>query len=62
VSPPPKGAQPGRTAEALRPQYRVNNDQFRAVLVGKDGGAKLQASKPVPASRLFALTGSMPMR
>lgn len=57
-----QGRQAGRTAKTLRPLYRANNDQFRAILVGKDGGAKLQASKPVPASRLFALIGSMPMR
>ncbi len=56
------GQGPGRSALALRTAYGIDNDQFRAILIGKDGGAKLWSSKPVSAARLFGLIDSMPMR
>ena len=56
------GREPGRSAQALRAAYGVNNGEFRTILVGKDGGAKLRSSKPVSAYRLFGLFDSMPMR
>ncbi len=48
-------------AETLRRQFRVGADEFRVVLIGKDGTVKL--SEPaVNLSDIFALIDSMPMR
>jgi hypothetical protein len=49
-------------ARALRRRLDLPADAFRAVLVGKDGGAKLTASEPIPPQRLFATIDAMPMR
>lgn len=35
---------------------------FRVLLIGKDGGVKLDQSDPVTADRIIALIDSMPMR
>lgn len=51
-----------RHAEALRRRFGIAPDEFRAVLVGKDGGGKLSASGPIAADRLFAEIDAMPMR
>ena len=52
----------GREAEAIRRQLRLPSDAFRAVLVGKDGGAKITAAEPIPVERLFTTIDAMPMR
>ncbi|AWN44282.1 hypothetical protein DK389_00510 [Methylobacterium durans] len=52
----------GAEAEALRRRLNLPADAFRAVLVGKDGGAKLQSAEPIPPERLFATIDAMPMR
>lgn len=49
-------------ARALRTALGLPDDSFRAVLVGKDGGAKLTAAAPIPPQRLFATIDAMPMR
>lgn len=54
------GREPG--AQALRDRLGLPAGAFRAVLVGKDGGAKLTADAPIPPQRLFATIDSMPMR
>jgi Domain of unknown function (DUF4174) len=46
----------------LRKAYGVSPHQFRAVLIGKDGGVKLRQEQPVSVADLFALIDSMPMR
>ena len=56
------GQAPGASAASFRQYYGVGRETFRAILVGKDGGSKLQRSSPVSASRLFALIDAMPMR
>ncbi len=48
--------------EALRRRFGAGADRFRAVLVGKDGGAKLSSADPLPADRLFGVIDAMPMR
>ncbi|MDP4025531.1 DUF4174 domain-containing protein [Methylobacterium sp. NEAU 140] len=53
---------PGAEAAALRARLGLPADAFRAVLVGKDGGAKLTADAPIPPQRLFATIDAMPMR
>ncbi len=56
------GRGPGMGAAALRRRYGVPRDQFRAILVGKDTGAKLSSRGPVSVGRIFRLIDSMPMR
>ena len=56
------GPRPELGASALRARFGVVNASFRAVLVGKDGGAKLSQSMPLDAARLFATIDAMPMR
>lgn len=52
----------GPEAHALRSALGLPTDSFRAVLVGKDGGAKLTAAAPIPPQTLFATIDAMPMR
>ena len=52
----------GAEARALRVQLSLPEGEFRAVLVGKDGGAKITAAEPIPALRLFSTIDAMPMR
>ncbi|WP_298967449.1 AI-2E family transporter [uncultured Methylobacterium sp.] len=53
---------PGAEAEGLRRRFGLPAREFRAVLVGKDGGAKLSAPAPISAERLFETIDAMPMR
>ncbi|MDP4001856.1 DUF4174 domain-containing protein [Methylobacterium sp. NEAU K] len=52
----------GVEAQALRARLALPAHGFRAVLVGKDGGAKLTAEEPIPSEALFATIDAMPMR
>lgn len=54
----------GRSAQAagLRARFELPEDAFRAVLVGKDGSAKLVSEEPIPPPTLFATIDAMPMR
>jgi len=52
----------GAEARRLRAQLSLPAGEFRAVLVGKDGGAKLEAAAPIPPQTLFATIDAMPMR
>ena len=56
------GGKPGQTADALRALFGVGKSQFKAVLVGKDGGAKLSSGKPFSAATIFGTIDAMPMR
>ncbi|KQT47744.1 hypothetical protein ASG52_10770 [Methylobacterium sp. Leaf456] len=49
-------------AVAIRKPLGLPADAFRAVLVGKDGGAKLTSPEPIPPQRLFSTIDAMPMR
>jgi hypothetical protein len=51
-----------QAAENLRRRFGVNQGTFTTVLVGKDGGIKLQQSEPVTLAAIFGLIDSMPMR
>lgn len=46
----------------LRRRFAVPAGEFRAILVGKDGGAKLRSASPIPSETLFAEIDAMPMR
>ena len=49
-------------ARALREALDIDGRGFAAVLVGKDGGAKLRASHPLGPDDLFPVIDAMPMR
>jgi Domain of unknown function (DUF4174) len=49
-------------ARALRQTLGIGRRGFTAVLVGKDGGAKLRASHPLDAAELFPVIDAMSMR
>jgi hypothetical protein len=49
-------------AEALRRQLGMHEGSFTAVLVGKDGGAKIISKEPLTPKRLIATIDAMPMR
>ena len=53
---------PGGKAVALRRRFGIAEGAFAAVLVGKDGGAKLRSDRPIPSARLFETVDEMPMR
>ena len=49
-------------AAAAHREFGVEPGAFAAVLVGKDGTAKLRSRDPVPPQDLFDLIDAMPMR
>lgn len=53
---------PGAEAAAMRARLGIADGAFAAVLVGKDGGAKLRSDAPIPSARLFETVDAMPMR
>ncbi|GJE62483.1 DUF4174 domain-containing protein [Methylobacterium trifolii] len=53
---------PGSQASSLRRALDLPAGAFRAVLVGKDGGAKLTSPEPIPPQALFSTIDAMPMR
>lgn len=48
--------------EPIRSRYNPNKNDFQFVLIGKDGGVKLQSEQVVEMNQLFGLIDSMPMR
>lgn len=46
----------------LRRRHDVPADQFRVLLLGKDGGVKLRRDTPIDTVTLFATIDAMPMR
>ena len=47
---------------SLREEYGVAAGAFRLLLIGKDGGVKLDRTESVHLNELFALIDTMPMR
>ncbi len=52
----------GEQAKTLRDGFKVSDDSFAVVLIGKDGGEKERFSALVEPTRLFGLIDQMPMR
>lgn len=52
----------GADTMRLRRRLALSEREFRVVLIGKDGEAKLTEGEPVAAERLFAVVDVMPMR
>lgn len=51
-----------RAAASFYRRFDVGRDEFRVVLVGKDGTVKLDQDRAVRSESLFALIDAMPMR
>lgn len=49
-------------APALRVRYHLPGSRFSVVLIGKDGGTKLRATRPIAAAALERTIDTMPMR
>jgi len=50
------------SAAKLRDRFGVDKENFRVILVGKDGGVKRSDTTPVKATALFGQIDTMPMR
>ncbi|MCW5318177.1 DUF4174 domain-containing protein [Nostoc sp. KVJ3] len=50
------------SAANLRNRFGVDKENFRVILVGKDGGVKRQDTTPVRAIAIFEQIDAMPMR
>ena len=50
------------SAQKLRKYYGIEPKQSTVLLIGKDGGVKLQEEMPIEAAQIFALIDKMPMR
>lgn len=51
-----------QVAQSLRDKFDVRGDQFAVILVGKDGGIKLNQQDETRLDDIFGLIDSMPMR
>ena len=51
-----------QAAVALQNRYNQDNANFRVLLIGKDGGVKLNRIKETALQNLFDLIDTMPMR
>lgn len=52
----------GLDSASLRARYKVSPDDFRVLLVGKDGTVKLDRQSLLTPKEVFALIDTMPMR
>jgi Domain of unknown function (DUF4174) len=50
------------SAAKLRDRFGVDKDNFRVILLGKDGGVKRQDATPVKATAIYDQIDAMPMR
>jgi Domain of unknown function (DUF4174) len=50
------------SAAKLRESFGVDKENFRVILVGKDGGVKRSDATPVQATTIFEEIDAMPMR
>lgn len=50
------------SAANLRNRFGIDKENFRVILVGKDGGVKRQDTTPVQATAIFEQIDAMPMR
>lgn len=49
-------------ADALRKRFGAGDEDFLAVLIGKDGTEKARWDAPIPPDELFRTVDAMPMR
>jgi hypothetical protein len=50
------------SAERLRNRYNIGEQEFRYILIGKDGRVKLNKKEFVPNENLYSIIDAMPMR
>jgi hypothetical protein len=50
------------SADALRRKYGIAPGAFKVLLIGKDGGVKIDSNEPIDTPRLFNTIDAMPMR
>ena len=50
------------TAHLLRDRFKVDQGEFKVILVGKDGGTKLERKDQTHLKEFFELIDAMPMR
>ena len=53
---------PASSANKLRNRYNIGEQEFHYILIGKDGGVKLNKKEFVPNKDLFSVIDAMPMR
>lgn len=59
----PDGGRDGKkVADNLRDKYRIAENQFSVILIGKDGTEKLRQNEVLDAETLFTIIDAMPMR
>lgn len=51
-----------QSADSIRERFAVPPNDFRLILIGKDGGIKLKREDQVDLTEVFELIDSMPMR
>ncbi|MCS3902274.1 hypothetical protein J2T55_000270 [Methylohalomonas lacus] len=49
-------------ANQLRDRYDIADEEFRLLLIGKDGGIKFESNEAANLDELFELIDAMPMR
>lgn len=57
-----KSDNPASSADKLRNHYNIGEQEFRYILIGKDGGVKLNKKEFVANKDLFSVIDAMPMR
>lgn len=50
------------TPRALRRRFTIGEKEFRVLLIGKDGGVKIDSTQPVTSRQLMLTIDAMPMR
>ena len=56
------GSGPGMSGAALRTRFRVGEGAFRVLLIGKDGGVKLESAAPILHGDILSEIDRLPMR
>jgi hypothetical protein len=49
-------------AQDLRERFKVSPNEYKSILIGKDGTEKMRTGEVVTAKRLFEIIDAMPMR
>lgn len=49
-------------SEELLSRYAIAKEEFALIVLGRDGNEKMRSKSVVPASTIFSLIDSMPMR
>ena len=50
------------TGDKFRKKYQVQSNDYRVILIGKDGGEKMRSHKVISVNEIFNEIDAMPMR